>query len=112
MDRIRPQQTPGMIWAGKSTSLGHKPPVFCNRTASTLKAQKRALLAQAAEILFRLFLFRISHSKIKNSVTNRYFATRIPLGLLELRRPSCDNLVTIIDGNRPKSAVMDALSGG
>src|SRR5262245_25153536 len=33
MDRIRPQQTPGMRWAGKSTSLGHKPPVFCNRTA-------------------------------------------------------------------------------
>src|SRR5262249_24490402 len=32
MDRIRPQQTPGMRWAGKSTSLGHKPPVFCNRT--------------------------------------------------------------------------------
>src|SRR5215470_3306373 len=32
MDRIRPQQPPGMRWAGKSTSLGHKPPVFCNRT--------------------------------------------------------------------------------
>jgi hypothetical protein len=31
---------------------------------------------------------------------------------LELCRPSCDNLVTIIDGNRPKSAGMDALSGG
>src|SRR5262249_15695835 len=39
-------------------------------------------------------------------------AAWIPLGLLQLRRLSCDNLVTIIDGNSPKSAGMDSLSGG
>src|SRR5215475_8601807 len=55
---------------------------------------------------------RGASASIKNSVANRCVATRISLGLLELCRPSCDNLVTIIDGNRPKSAGMDALSGG
>jgi hypothetical protein len=51
------------------------------------------------------------HSAYQRSLQQN-LATRIPLGLLELCRPSCDNLVTIIDGNRPKSAGMDALSGG
>jgi hypothetical protein len=42
----------------------------------------------------------------------RFFAARIPLGLLELRRPSCDNLVTILAGNRPILAYIGALASG
>jgi hypothetical protein len=90
------------LWGLERNNRNVRKPIFMRVPAHI------AVLARVGESRWR----RIPHSNIKNSVANRYIATQIPLGLLELCRPSCDNLVTIIDGNRPKSAGMDALSGG
>jgi hypothetical protein len=42
-----PRQTPGMRWVGKSISLGHKPPVFCNRTSEVVENTSESSFGEA-----------------------------------------------------------------
>lgn len=64
MDRIRPQQTPGMRWVGKSISLGHKPPVFCNRTRWGDGSRLDSRLGSAQLIPFEIGTYEFEVSSV------------------------------------------------
>src|SRR5215510_14632220 len=94
MDRIRPQQTPGMRWVGKSISLGHKPPVFCNRTlvidVKIGKVFRRVRQPAISPTPHQVEPAQVSPSRVRKNLTRKHLPD-VRMGLTAAIHTACGN---------------------